>query len=193
MSEARIRWISGPVMRAGTEMCSTCTRRSPSARSALLGEVIKLGADDFVAQIYEDTTGLKPGDAVAGTGQPLSIALGPGILGTICDGLLRPLDASHGPFIQPGARRKPARRFGFEPTVAAGRPRAARPIDRQDRDPAGAALPDSAGASAPASCAGWHPPASTPTRSRSAGSSTRAVRRARSHSHTPGRCASRAR
>jgi V/A-type H+-transporting ATPase subunit A len=120
MSEARIRWISGPVMRAGTRDVFHVYEAVAVGPRALLGEVIKLGADDFVAQIYEDTTGLKPGDSVTGTGQPLSIPLGPGILGTICDGLLRPMDAAHGPFIQPGARGMPARRFGFAPTVKPG-------------------------------------------------------------------------
>lgn len=131
MSQARIRWISGPVLRAGTQDVFHVHEAVAVGPSALLGEVIKLGPDDFVAQIYEDTTGLKPGDSVAGTGQPLSIPLGPGILGTICDGLLRPLDASNGPFIRPGSRRKPARRFGFEPTVHSGdRVRPGQPIGK---------------------------------------------------------------
>jgi V/A-type H+-transporting ATPase subunit A len=129
MSEARIRWISGPVLRAGTQDVFHVNEAVAVGPSALLGEVIKLGPDEFVAQIYEDTTGLKPGDSVAGTGQPLSVPLGPGILGTICDGLLRPLDAADGPFIRPGARHKPAQRFAFEPTVAAGdRVRPGQPI-----------------------------------------------------------------
>ncbi|MGA2708855.1 MAG: V-type ATP synthase subunit A [Steroidobacteraceae bacterium] len=120
MSEARIRWISGPVLRAGTKDAFHVNESIAVGPSALLGEVIKLGSDDFVAQIYEDTTGLKPGDAIAGSGQPLSIVLGPGLLGTICDGLLRPLDAADGAFIRPGARSRPPRRYGFEPAVAPG-------------------------------------------------------------------------
>jgi V/A-type H+-transporting ATPase subunit A len=88
--------------------------------SALLGEVIKLGPDEFVAQIYEDTTGLKPGDRVTGSGQPLSVTLGPGMLGHIFDGLLRPLASSDEPFIRPGARLEKPRRFGFEPTAHPG-------------------------------------------------------------------------
>jgi len=120
MSEARIRWISGPVMRAATSDTFHAYEAVSVGSRALLGEVIKLGPDEFVAQIYEDTTGLKPGDPVRGTGQPLSIALGPGILGTIRDGLLRPLDAALGPFIRPGARDLPPQRFVFEPTVRLG-------------------------------------------------------------------------
>ena len=64
MSEARIRWISGPVLRAGTEDVFHVYEAMAVGPRALLGEIIKLGADDFVAQIYEDTTGLKPGDSV---------------------------------------------------------------------------------------------------------------------------------
>ena len=120
MSEARIRWISGPVLRAGSADIFHVYEAIAVGPSALLGEVIKLGPDDFVAQIYEDTTGLKPGDTVTGSGQPLSILLGPGLLGGIFDGLLRPLNAADGPFIQPGARGKSAQRFSFEPTVQLG-------------------------------------------------------------------------
>ncbi|MFI4896154.1 MAG: ATPase, partial [Steroidobacterales bacterium] len=98
MSEARIRWISGPVLRAGTSDIFHVYEAIGVGPRALLGEVIKLGPDDFVAQVYEDTTGLKPGDVVTGTGQPLSIPLGPGILGHIFDGLLRPLNTSDEPF-----------------------------------------------------------------------------------------------
>ncbi|HMD74251.1 MAG TPA: V-type ATP synthase subunit A [Steroidobacteraceae bacterium] len=120
MSEARIRWISGPVLRAGTKDAFHVNESITVGPNALLGEVIKLGSGEFVAQIYEDTTGLKPGDSVAGTGEPLSIALGPNLLGTICDGLLRPLDAVDGAFIRPGATRRAPRRFGFEPAIASG-------------------------------------------------------------------------
>jgi V/A-type H+-transporting ATPase subunit A len=131
MSEARIRWISGPVLRAGSADIFHVYEAIAVGPRALLGEVIKLGPDDFVAQIYEDTTGLKPGDAVTGSGQPLSISLGPGLLGHIFDGLLRPLNAADEPFMQPGAGRKPARRFGFEPTVHPGdRVRPGQPIGK---------------------------------------------------------------
>ncbi len=58
----------------------------------LRGEVIRLKGDAFVAQVYEDTTGLRPGDPIEGTGRPLSVWLGPNLLGRIFDGLMRPLD-----------------------------------------------------------------------------------------------------
>jgi len=55
MSTARIRWISGPVLRAGTQDIFHVYEAIAVGPQALLGEVIKLGPDDFVAQIYEDT------------------------------------------------------------------------------------------------------------------------------------------
>ena len=93
MSEAVIRWIGGPVLHARTsddfhvgEAIEVGIDRRP-------GEVIRLKSDELVGQVYEDTTGLRPGDAVHGTGSPLSVRLGPRLLGRIFDGLLRPLEA----------------------------------------------------------------------------------------------------
>lgn len=57
----------------------------------LLGEVIRVSRDRIVAQVYGDTTGLRPGDRVEGSGNPLSVVLGPHLLGNIFDGLLQPL------------------------------------------------------------------------------------------------------
>jgi V/A-type H+-transporting ATPase subunit A len=107
-SRARIRWISGPVLRAraeGTFLLREAIRVGPAG---LLGEVIRLDGDEIVAQVYEDTTGLRPGVEVVGTGNLLGITLGPGLLGRMFDGLLRPLSA-----------QAPAR-FGFLPTVQPG-------------------------------------------------------------------------
>ena len=57
----------------------------------LVGEVIKIVGNDYVIQVYEDTTGLKPGEPVYSTHKQLSVELGPGILKTIYDGVQRPL------------------------------------------------------------------------------------------------------
>lgn len=120
MSSARIRWISGPVLRARTSDAFHMQEAITVGPDALPGEIIQLSSDEIVAQVYEDTTGLKPGDAVAGTGRALSVELGPGLLGHIFDGLLRPLDASNSSFIQPGAMRPSTRRFAFEPAIRPG-------------------------------------------------------------------------
>ena len=74
--------------------------------SGLIGEIIELHGDTASVQVYEETSGLKPGDVVTSTGAPLSLLLGPGMLGAIYDGIQRPLDviqASHGAFIARGA------------------------------------------------------------------------------------------
>jgi V/A-type H+-transporting ATPase subunit A len=83
----------------------------------LLGEVIKLDGDEIVAQVFEDTTGLQPGDPVSGTGEALSIVLGPWLLGHIFDGLLRPLTAGASPFMHQGGQQPQQESYRFEPGV----------------------------------------------------------------------------
>jgi V/A-type H+-transporting ATPase subunit A len=58
----------------------------------LVGEIIRLVGDQATVQVYEDTTGIRPGDKVENTGQALSVDLGPGLLKSIYDGVQRPLD-----------------------------------------------------------------------------------------------------
>lgn len=58
----------------------------------LVGEIVKLNGDRAVIQVYEDTTGLAPGANVYSAGVPLSVELGPGLIGTIYDGIQRPLE-----------------------------------------------------------------------------------------------------
>ena len=57
----------------------------------LIGEIIEMHGDRASIQVYEETSGLGPGEAVESTGQPLSVELGPGLIGTIFDGIQRPL------------------------------------------------------------------------------------------------------
>jgi V/A-type H+/Na+-transporting ATPase subunit A len=92
MSEAEIRWIGGPVLYARTHGVFRVGEAIEVGSRRLPGEVIRLKAGELVGQVYEDTTGLRPGDRVRGTDRPLSVRLGPGLLGRIFDGLLRPLD-----------------------------------------------------------------------------------------------------
>jgi len=71
----------------------------------LIGEVMRLKGGKASIQVYEDTTSLKAGDPLFSRGAPLSVALGPGLLGTIYDGIQRPLDIirkEQGPFLQRG-------------------------------------------------------------------------------------------
>jgi len=120
MSEAVISWIGGPVLRARVNGHFSVYEALAVGPRRLLGEVIQLKGDELVAQVYEDTTGLEPGNGVAGTGQPLSVSLGPGLLGGIFDGLLRPLTGTDDFQIRAGIAAPPACRYPFEPAVDAG-------------------------------------------------------------------------
>jgi V/A-type H+-transporting ATPase subunit A len=120
MSKAVIRWASGPVIRARTEDVFHSYEALAVGEAGLLGEVIQLSGDELIAQVYEDTTGLRPGDPVTGTGAPLSVRLGPGLLGGIFDGLLRPLAGLTGFRLTAGASPQQAQRFHFKPLVGKG-------------------------------------------------------------------------
>lgn len=94
----------------------------------LVGEIVKLEGDRAAIQVYEDTTGLAPGANIYSAGVPLSVELGPGLLGTIYDGIQRPLevirDSSASHYIQKGIHL-PAlsreKRWDFEPVLEAGK------------------------------------------------------------------------
>ncbi|MGC8963967.1 MAG: V-type ATP synthase subunit A [Brevinematia bacterium] len=91
----------------------------------LIGEVISLSGDKAIIQIYENTSGVKPGDYVYGTGEPLSVELGPGILSKIYDGIQRPLDEiyEYGIFIPRGIDLPALNRlkkWHFKPIVKEG-------------------------------------------------------------------------
>jgi V/A-type H+-transporting ATPase subunit A len=120
VSKAVIRWASGPVIRARTDDVFHSYEALAVGEAGLLGEVIQLSGDEIVAQVYEDTTGLRPGDPVTGTGAPLSVRLGPGLLGGIFDGLLRPLAGLEDFRLVAGAGPQQAQRFHFKPLVGEG-------------------------------------------------------------------------
>jgi V/A-type H+-transporting ATPase subunit A len=115
-----VRWIAGPVLHAvkqGPFALREAVRVGPQA---LLGEVVRIHDEEIVVQVYEDTSGLRPGSEVRGDGLPLSIRLGPGLLGRIFDGLLRPLSDSDSAYVQPGMRSGTALRWHFEPRIGVG-------------------------------------------------------------------------
>ncbi|NGX17052.1 V-type ATP synthase subunit A [Wenzhouxiangella sp. XN24] len=120
MSKAVIQWIGGPVLKARVEDSFHVHEALAVGEQRLLGEVIQLSGDTLTAQVYEDTTGLRPGDPVEGTGLPLSVALGPGILGHIFDGLLRPLGDVTEHWFKPGLAAKRTGHFAFTPCVESG-------------------------------------------------------------------------
>jgi len=120
MSEASITWISGPVLRANTQDVFHINEALFVGKHKLLGEVIRIEQDTIVAQVYEDTSGLRPGDKVLGNGAPLSVKLGPALLGNIFDGLLRPLTLDAGDYVQPGMQAPPPQTFTFKPIIRSG-------------------------------------------------------------------------
>ena len=92
----------------------------------LIGEVIRLSEDITIIQVYEDNTGLKPGDEVISYGRPLSVLLGPGLIANIYDGIQRPLvgisDAC-GSYIRKGIKLSPldtSRKWDFKPLISSG-------------------------------------------------------------------------
>ncbi len=85
--------VSGPVIRAGGMRGVQINELVRVGDMLLLGEVISVKNDEASIQVYEETSGLRPGEPVDGTGAPLSVELGPGLLSGIFDGIQRPLDA----------------------------------------------------------------------------------------------------
>jgi V/A-type H+-transporting ATPase subunit A len=120
MSLAIVRWIAGPVLHAARQGPFALRESVRVGPQGLLGEVVRIHDDTLVVQVYEDTTGLSPGTEVHGDGQPLAIRLGPGLLGQIFDGLLRPLSGTGSSFVQPGRRAPSTTRLHFEPRLAVG-------------------------------------------------------------------------
>lgn len=86
-----IKKVSGPLVVANKMHGSTVNEVVKVGEAELLGEIIALRGDEASIQVYEDTSGLWPGDAVKATGAPLQAELGPGLLSTVYDGIQRPL------------------------------------------------------------------------------------------------------
>ena len=124
-TEGVIYRVAGPVV--------TATGISPRmydvvhvGNEKLMGEVIKIVGDYSIIQVYEDTTGIKPGEPVTNTGLPLAVELGPGLLTSVYDGIQRPLPVLRdmtGDFIGRGATAPGLSReakWEFVPAVKVG-------------------------------------------------------------------------
>ena len=126
MQEGRIVRISGPVVEAKNMRGAKMYDVVRVGDERLIGEIIRLNEDVATIQVYEETSGLKPGEKVVSTGAPLSVELGPGLLANIYDGIQRPLPAIRersGDFIArgmdvPALDRK--RKWKFKPKVRKG-------------------------------------------------------------------------
>lgn len=98
--------INGPVVTVRNTRTFSMMEMVYVGDSRLVGEIIGINDKLTTIQVYEETTGLKPGDPVYGTGTPMNVLLGPGIIDNIFDGIERPLKAieeQSGSFISRGA------------------------------------------------------------------------------------------
>ena len=122
----RVKRVNGPVIEAEgiTDAMMMELVRVSDAR--LIGEIVKLSAGKAIIQVYEDTTGVAPGNNIYGAGKPLSVELGPGLIGTIYDGIQRPLEmlaSISGTFIQRGIQAPSLnheRKWDFTPKLKIG-------------------------------------------------------------------------
>jgi V/A-type H+-transporting ATPase subunit A len=118
--------ISGPLVVAEDMRGSNMYDVVKVGKKGLIGEIIQLRSSKAVIQVYEETTGLRPGEEVVSTNEMLSVELGPGLLGNIFDGLERPLEdikKKSGDFIAMGVNVKSLdrnKKWKFIPTAKKG-------------------------------------------------------------------------
>ncbi|MBI5093445.1 MAG: V-type ATP synthase subunit A [Candidatus Hydrogenedentes bacterium] len=101
-----VKRVVGPVVEARRTTRVQMLELALVGEHRLVGEVVHIQGDSAWVQVYEDTTGLRPGAPISSYGRPLSVELGPGLVGSIYDGVQRPLDAIRlqmGDFISKGA------------------------------------------------------------------------------------------
>ena len=126
MPKGVIDHIAGPVVIASNMAGSEMFEVVKVGEVGLIGEIIRLVGDTATIQVYEETTGIGPGEPVEGTGRPLSVELGPGLIGQVYDGIQRPLPTVQdlvGPFIQRGVTVLPLdreKKWHFSPTIKKG-------------------------------------------------------------------------
>lgn len=126
METAKIIKVAGPVVVAQGLKNAKMYDVVKVSGQKLIGEIIELNKDLATIQVYEETSGIGPGEPVFSTGMPLSVELGPGLISSIYDGIQRPLDvlkSTSGNFITRGAEayaidRK--KKWDFEPTFKKG-------------------------------------------------------------------------
>ena len=124
--EGRIVKVAGPVVVAEGMTGARMYDVVRVGELSLIGEIVELRGDLASIQVYEETTGIGPGEPVVDTGVPLSVELGPGLIESIYDGIQRPLDSlvkAEGEFMSrgsamPGLNRE--KRWHFKPTMDNG-------------------------------------------------------------------------
>jgi V/A-type H+-transporting ATPase subunit A len=113
MGEAVLKRIEGPILESKESRELQMNEEVRIGSEGLVGEVIKIDGDRAVIQVYEDTTNLKPGIKIIGTGKPISVELGPGLISNTFDGIQRPLTEikeKQGIFIKKGLQVTPLSR-----------------------------------------------------------------------------------
>lgn len=124
--EGKLIKIAGPLVTAAPMAGARMSDVVRVGKASLIGEIIELNGNTASIQVYEETGGLKPGDPVVSTGEPLSVELGPGLLQSIYDGIQRPLDLiqeKSGSFIPRGIEVSPiskTKKWEFHPAVKKG-------------------------------------------------------------------------
>ena len=91
MSKGTIKKVAGPLVVAKGMRDANMFDVVRVSDQRLIGEIIEIHGDEASIQVYEETSGLGPGEPVESTGAPLSVDLGPGLIGSIFDGIQRPL------------------------------------------------------------------------------------------------------
>lgn len=124
--KGRVLRVNGPIVTATGMAGVSMMDIAEVGPHRLVGEVIRLQGDRVVIQVYEDNTGLKPGDEVISSARPLAVMLGPGLISGIYDGIQRPLPAfkkTSGAYISRGVRASPLdleKKWHFIPEVKPG-------------------------------------------------------------------------
>ena len=127
MKTGKIIKVAGPLVVAEGMDEANIYDMVKVGEKGLIGEIIEMRGDKASIQVYEETTGIGPGDPVVTTGEPLSIELGPGLIESMFDGIQRPLDAfekaANSPFLEKGISVNSLNRervWDFKPTVQVG-------------------------------------------------------------------------
>ena len=126
MKKGKIIRTAGPLVVASDCLGAKMYDMVKIGDIGLIGEIIELKEDRAFIQVYEDTTGIGPGEPVELTGKPLSVELGPGLISSVFDGIQRPLDVikeKEGDFITRGIEVPPLSRekkWDFKPFVKKG-------------------------------------------------------------------------
>jgi V/A-type H+-transporting ATPase subunit A len=124
-AHGQIESVSGPVVTA-TDLDAQMNDVVYVGEEGLMGEVIEIEGDVTTLQVYEETSGIRPGEPVESTGEPLTVDLGPGLLDSIYDGVQRPLEILEeemGAFLDRGVDAPGIpldTEWEFEPTVEEG-------------------------------------------------------------------------